>query len=333
MTELISGFSASGRAIMAYIWMSENIVADKVALVSAIFLGLDSLTLLWTTLYFQYVSRDWRYLVASSLIVLAAALVYHLFLHTDSPKYFYSVRKFDEARRVLTVIARANNVIGPSETFNHKFQLEHEEQSEAKDDTGVELDKEQKSLCVSFLRENPFNLRNTIIFSMLSVASSFGYHMLNFYVKYLPGNFFQIQMVSSLAEAAANFSSSCFNSCLSIRKGFLFSFFITLVASVFLLFAKSSESDTVKSFVPFLVLLDKFGITVAFAFLYFAPFQFFEPKFFGLCIGISNTIGKLSTIMAPVVAESGGDLPMGSIIVICTAASVSVMLLKNNSGE
>lgn len=205
--------------------------------------------------------------------------------------------------------------------FKFKAEMEQENANKVEEENnGGKLN--------AFLTSNPYNLRNTITFTILNVGCSFSYHLLNFYVKYLPGDLYKIQLVSSLAEAAANLSMLIVTRNLTIQQGFVASFLISLTASVSLLFAKASSGAIVQYGVPLFLLTAKFGITLAFSFLYYGPFQFFEPRFYGLYSSIANTSGKLCTTFAPAVAESGGDVPMAVVICLCIASSIGSMQLK-----
>lgn len=100
----VTGVGQAGN--LTYSWMGENTRAADLAQMSVTFLATDALTLLWTSLFFQYVSRDWRYLIGGTVILSVLGIVYNLMFQAESPKYHYSLRQFDEARKILKLIAR-----------------------------------------------------------------------------------------------------------------------------------------------------------------------------------------------------------------------------------
>lgn len=111
---------------------------------SVFFLGLDSLANFWTSLYFMFVSRDWRFIVGGSYIIMTVALLFNLLLQAESPKFLYSVRNFKKLRQVLTYMARQNGVLSSDETFDYKFRVEVE------GDTTKDVDSEE----VNMLRDS-----------------------------------------------------------------------------------------------------------------------------------------------------------------------------------
>lgn len=107
-------------------------------------------------------------------------------------------------------------------------------------------------------------------------------------------------MVSSIAEAIAHGASAIIVNILSIKKGFATSFFVCGFSCILVIISEISETE---SLIPVAVLGAKAGIACAFAFLYFSTVSYFTSAFLGLVMGFSNTVGRLSTVAAPIVAE------------------------------
>ena len=53
------------------------------------------------------------------------------------------------------------------------------------------------------------NLTNLIIFVYLFCAASFNYYLLNFYLKYMPGDIYENSIVSSISETIAHYMAGC----------------------------------------------------------------------------------------------------------------------------
>ena len=170
------------------------------------------------------------------------------------------------------------------------------------------------------------NKRNLLIFIMTGITCNFGYYMINFYAKYMPGSIFIIQVASSLAESVANGSAHFVSKRLDAKKGFICCFILTCIAAILLLFANTFKP--LKALVPFFVLVAKGGVTMAFCFVYFAPLQFYDSKYMGLVMGGINFFARISTIAAPMVAEVGGSVPMATLITLATLAVVSSTCLN-----
>lgn len=165
-----------------------------------------------------------------------------------------------------------------------------------------------------------------MIFAIMNVACSFSYYLITFYVKYLPGSIFTNQIVSSLAEAFACLSTLIILKWMSIKNGFAMSFFVSGLACVCVMYAQATGKDWM---VPLGVLGAKSGVAIAFAFLYFSMVFYFQSAFLGFVMGISNVIGRSSTILAPMVAEMSDPVPMvSSTFICCIAFALCIMLEK-----
>jgi len=95
------------------------------------------------------------------------------------------------------------------------------------------------------------------------------------------------------------------------------------------MYAQVSEKEWI---VPLGVLGAKFGISIAFAYLYFSMVDYFPSAFLGFVMGVSNVIGRSSTILAPIVAEMSNPIPMVSSMAICSLAFSLCLMLKSPEG-
>jgi hypothetical protein len=183
----------------------------------------------------------------------------------------------------------------------------------------------KEDLSIKAFVSEQINVKNALIFILMSVTCSFSYYLINFYVKYLPGNIYTNQIVNSLSESAAHAFSAVVVKLMSIKKGFAFSYLTCGLACMFVMYAEIHQQTWL---VPIGVLGAKAGISVAFCFLYFSTVSYFESIFLGFVMGFSNVLGRFSTILAPVVAEKPDPLPMMSCIILCLIAFVSCIMLE-----
>lgn len=105
-----AGIAMAGRVFVGYVWMTENMPAEKVPMATAALFAGDSSNLVWVSLYFQYVSKNWTYIYGIPIFVLSANILYFLFCEPDSPKYYFGKGDLVNAKKVLEHIARANGV-------------------------------------------------------------------------------------------------------------------------------------------------------------------------------------------------------------------------------
>lgn len=125
---------------------------------------------------------------------------------------------------------------------------------------------------MDFLRDK-LNRSNQIIYLTMACACSFSYYLINFYVKYLPGDIYTNQIVNSISESFSNASGMFVVMLMSQKKGFAISYLGCAISCALVLIAESTEANWL---VPVAVIMAKSTITVAFSLLYFTIVDFFE---------------------------------------------------------
>jgi hypothetical protein len=61
-----------------------------------------------TPIYFLYISIDWINLAYTAFLFAAVSLVLTFFVIPETPRFYYSQEKYDEARKVLAVFYKWN---------------------------------------------------------------------------------------------------------------------------------------------------------------------------------------------------------------------------------
>ena len=97
------------RSFVGYIYTMEFLPIDKTQSTTAIIMGNDGLVAMIGALWFLFVSKDWKTLFATATALLYISLIF-VFTLPESPKYLLAKGKFEEARAVMTRIARFNRV-------------------------------------------------------------------------------------------------------------------------------------------------------------------------------------------------------------------------------
>ena len=168
------------------------------------------------------------------------------------------------------------------------------------------------------------NLANLLIFIYLFCGVSFSYYLLNFYMKYIPGNVYVNTIVASIAEAVSHFITLCLFKLLGARNSIITVNVVTGVATTVLWLAE------VKGFikeVPFFILLAKFGVVSFFTLMYLGTLVYFPSRYLGAVFGVCNTAARATTILAPMVAEINTPVPELCLISIAVVAVVLSRLL------
>ena len=128
-------------------------------------------------------------------------------------------------------------------------------------------------------------------------------------------------MISSASEILSYIISGALLTFLGIKVSFFISYIIALVGSItYLIFGNGNVT-----WVPFMILGAKFGVSSAFNVLYLANALLFPPIIASTAFGICNIFGRLATILAPEVAEVEEPKPM--IIFSCLVGIAAIFCL------
>ena len=150
------------------------------------------------------------------------------------------------------------------------------------------------------------NLYNLIIFVYLFCAASFNYYLLNFYLKYMPGDIYENSMISSISEAIAHYVAGYVVIKIGTVKTLTIANMMASIAGITLWFSTSADMTSI---VPASVLAAKFGTGMAFATLYMSTLQYFPNRFMGRVFGTCNVSARFCTIFALMVAEAPSPIP------------------------
>ena len=174
-------------------------------------------------------------------------------------------------------------------------------------------------------------IRNNFITLMIILSlESYSTYSLSYLMKSIEGNMFDNTMASQLSEVVADLASGVLFFCVGARKGFILSFFVSILGFVFLLQAiLCGFPDKI----PFFISLAKFGISSAFNITYIGSVKLIPTLFAASVFGFSNVVARTVTIFAPVVAEIEGTFPiciniMFMVIAFITSFFVQVKLPK-----
>ena len=183
------GVSWCGRCTVGYMMMTENVPKSKtVTATTAYYIG-NCQALLMALVYFRFIGKDWRVPYAFATITLIPALI-HLSLIPETPKYLYGKKKFQKCRQSLQYISSLN---GKKMVFDMKFKDEIISNTSANQTISGDND--------NFYTAK--NVRNVTVFLIAQVGATFGYYMLNFFIKYIPGDIYANEAAMAVAENLA----------------------------------------------------------------------------------------------------------------------------------
>jgi MFS family permease len=162
-------------------------------------------------------------------------------------------------------------------------------------------------------------------------SSSFTFYLLNFLVKYMPGDIYFNSVVSGLS-AVAMLIEGKLQDWLGIKGGMILSFFVTVLATVFLCFFDAGTDQVL--LYALVLLLAKSGASLSFGFAYAIHIELFPSHFLISSYGICNFFCRGLTIFAPIVAEVPNPwVPLLFLNGSAIAGFVASGLLKKKSEE
>ena len=170
-------------------------------------------------------------------------------------------------------------------------------------------------------------LSNLSLAMVLWLACAFGYYLINFEIKYLPGNLYVNVMMSTTAELLAKAVAYAQQSNLGLRRSYYAGLSIALLGSAMILLSDGRfESRLILGLCLFVA---KFGIAFTFMMNYLSIVQLFPTLFCGTAAGICNFGGRLATIFAPIVAEFEPPTPiliLGSLLLAAFLSSTQLII-------
>ena len=271
--------------------------------------------------YFYFISKGWVWFQVfgwslNLLVVIALPFV------PESPKFLISKKRFDEARIALRKIAGVNNYEGSS-----KVELDEKVGSIVfEGEQSVEGTGDEKVLngSLSDLIKIRKHLINLVILAFVWMASAFNYFLINFRMKYIEGNIFVNTTTASSSEVCAYILGGIAYQKLGIRVTLISAFAISCIGAISLIIWGASSPD----YVPVMILLTRFGVSATFNICYLANAQLFPSIFAGTAIGICNIFAKMSTIIAPLLAEAPDPAPMAVFAAITGVASILSLFIQ-----
>ncbi len=137
----------------------------------------------------------------------------------------------------------------------------------------------------------------------------------------MPGNIYTNSYASGGSELVAIAIAGFIYSKLGIKLSFSAAYLLSALGGLCILFI--GEDSTF--WMPFFVILAKFGISGGFVIVYVSTVDVFPTLFCATALGFCNFFARLLTILAPEVAEQPAPLPM---ILFVSLTSLGILLIQ-----
>ena len=105
----VMGVAMPARAFVGYVFTMEFFPKASTPIATSVLMGIDGLVLLWTSLFFMYVDRNWKSLYGIVIFMTFVTFIAGQF-SIESPRFLISKGRYDDARKVITKMAIKNKL-------------------------------------------------------------------------------------------------------------------------------------------------------------------------------------------------------------------------------
>ncbi|CDW91268.1 organic cation [Stylonychia lemnae] len=319
------GTASTIRTSVGYVYGLEFIESTKQNIAGTLLKTFDVTTPIFFAILFMSVSNNWRYYYYCGLALSLTAWL-GSFLLPESPSLLISQQRFQEAREVITKIARVNGV--KNFRFTQLFQQEVDLLMSSKQDVSLLKQKKPQSRSIMIYLQDKLLKRNLTILCGCWLASTFSYYMILFYMKYLPGNIYSNTIFCSTADAAGYFFTGVLFQYVGGRISLMVSLGLAAISS----FCIVQLSDYTY-LTPFFLFGSRLGVAAACNVLTIVNIVIFPADFRSTSFGICNIFARMAAILAPLVAELEYPYPYAILICVTTVYCVVSFFLKEKQNN
>jgi MFS family permease len=176
----IAGLFSCWRTNLAYIYGQEIFSSQHKNLAGTVMLVNDVSTLLYSVFFFKSVSQEWTYLYYI-VIAFMSLSVFILFQMPESPGFLLEKGMYQEAENAYNAIAKFNGQQSITVEIPENFSSDNITMATMAD----------KPTLSEMLQDKKFRQKMFILI-IFWIGSEFCFFVIGFYMKYLPGNTFDI---------------------------------------------------------------------------------------------------------------------------------------------
>jgi Na+/melibiose symporter-like transporter len=185
---------------------------------------------------FKYVTKDWLGPQTVCMAVIGVACVISWRWMPESPVYLVRTGRYEAAREAMDRIADINErdrVRWGEVRFKEEAS---NEESECLVQKGVSGDRMDQRYDIKNLTNDKRQYSNLVIMNVVWSSTSFGFYLISYYMKYIPGDIYTNVIMSSLADCGSSFISAWLGTKLGHKKALAVSFILSGILSLGLIF-------------------------------------------------------------------------------------------------
>jgi MFS family permease len=120
----VLGFTHPGKNIIGLNYVLEQCPMSIKSQIVGLFLVVETAWLMAISASYEYVDRSYKTLMYGGLFVSVWTLIFVILQYPESPKYFFTMKKWNESRKAMEVIAKYNGVEEKLPEFMFKEEYE-----------------------------------------------------------------------------------------------------------------------------------------------------------------------------------------------------------------
>ena len=284
------GIGVFSRMTIGYVYALELVPQHGTMTLGMLLFSGEWVVIIFSNLYLVCGGRDALIFVYVWLAFSLVPFLFSLFL-PESPMYLHSVGDYEGAKKNVEKIA----------WYNLQNDVHFDNSYLQKEYSTITPNKKVKGKWCGLIElyNDKETFVNTIAMAYLWSFYTFGHHSLLFMMKYFPGNKYVNGLFIAFAITIAPIITRVLQSFLSSKQIYYVFSILSILASLLHEIAFDKESIGALIMVLFVaVWVDSIGYTN-----YYVEYEYFNPRIATLAYGICSTIGRGSSIFAPIVVE------------------------------
>lgn len=171
-------------------------------------------------------------------------------------------------------------------------------------------------------------LMNLVFFTLLWSTSFFDYYLLNFEIKYIPGNIHVNNLASGLAELVSIYFPLFYLERFGIRLSLLMALMTMTVGGLFIVFLNNKGIIN-----ALFVLIAKAGASISMNICQLFPSIVFPAHLRARAYGFVELVARLVLISCPLIVELDPPVPMLVFTVSAAASIIFVFFIKTQRSQ
>ena len=303
---------------IGYNYLIEFIPESSQNSINTALMCIDALSSLIGILYFTYISHSINlFLITCAVLGFSASLIHTL--TPESPIFYLSIGKYDEARDTFQTIGNFNRANFPK---NKMFQGEQSVLDVFSPDH-----KENPTSMLDFVKDKTL-LINIIVMTCVWSWTSSGYYLINFYMKYFGGTVINNVVANVSSEIIGSLFASVIFEFVGAKPSLMIFFLISGLSGLFFCFGFQNTY-----IITALILITKFGVAASYCIIYITTARIFPAKYSSTAFGICNIFARIITAMIPMIIELPPPSPMLFLTISFLAVWLMIRFLKESEEE